>query len=238
MRILFISKFALLAFAALSLTPLSPAQAPIAGDWKGTLSIPGQELHLILHVNAAKDGSLTATLDSLDQAALGIPVSAITLKDSKLNLTVDVVHGSYDGTVSKDATKIEGTWTQGMPLELDFERAAPQSQAAPKPAAPSEIDGVWQGTLDAGAAKLRILFKITNTQDGLTAQMQSPDQSPIWIIASSVTRNGSALSITVNSAGITFDAKISADLASIDGSFTQGANKLPLSIKRATEQAK
>ena len=53
----------------------------IAGDWQGTLSAGGQELHLVLHITKASDNSLKATLDSLDQpGGNGIPVSSISLK--------------------------------------------------------------------------------------------------------------------------------------------------------------
>jgi hypothetical protein len=242
MNVHFISRLALIAFAALALAPLSRAQAQIAGDWQGTLSAGGVQLRLVLHITAAKDGSLTATLDSLDQGANGIPVNAVTLKDSKLSLAVDAVHGSYEGTVNKDATEIDGTWSQLQPLPLNFTRAPAQaaaapSPAAPKPAPPSDIDGTWQGTLDTGALKLRILFKIVNTQDGLTAQMQSPDQTPVWIPASSVTRNAGALTITLKGVGITFDGKISADLSSIDGTLTQMGGSLPLALKPVKDQA-
>jgi hypothetical protein len=242
MNVHFISRLAFITFAGLALAPLSRAQAQIAGDWQGTLSAGGVQLRLVLHIAAAKDGSLTATLDSLDQGANGIPVNAVTLKDSKLSLAVDAVHGSYEGTVNKDATEIDGTWSQLQPLPLNFTRAPAQaaaapSPAAPKPAPPSEIDGTWQGTLDTGALKLRILFKIVNTQDGLTAQMQSPDQTPVWIPASSVTRNAGALTITLKGVGITFDGKISADLSSIDGTLTQMGGSLPLALKPVKDQA-
>jgi CubicO group peptidase (beta-lactamase class C family) len=136
-----ISRFIFMALAALAFSPLCGAQAQIAGDWQGTLITPGPQLHLILHIVAANDGSLTATLDSVDQGANGIPVSAITLKDSKLNLTIDAVHGSYEGTVNKDATEIDGTWTQGQPLKLDFKRA-PAQPAAAAPAAKPTLDGL------------------------------------------------------------------------------------------------
>src|SRR5579871_3483729 len=64
----------------------------IAGDWQGTLSAGGTELRLVLHITKAPDGSLKATVDSVDQNANGIPVNSITLKDSKLNLDVSAVH--------------------------------------------------------------------------------------------------------------------------------------------------
>lgn len=228
-----------LALIAVIITPLCRAQASIAGDWQGTLSAGGQQFRLALHITAAKDGTLAATLDSLDQGANGIPVTAITLQGAKLSLTIDAVHGGYEGTVNSSATAIDGTWTQGQPLPLSFTRAAPQPAAkpAPQPAATSAIDGTWLGSLDTGAIKLRIVFKILSTADGLTAQMQSPDQSPVWLTATSVTRNADALTITLKGLGIAYEGKIAADSSAIDGTFTQMGNPLPLALKKVNSQS-
>jgi|SRR5713101_7956498 len=73
---------------ALGAATFSSAQ-DITGDWNGTLKPGGGELRLVLHITKNADGSLKATLDSIDQGANGIPVNAVTLKDSKLNLKVD-----------------------------------------------------------------------------------------------------------------------------------------------------
>src|ERR1700735_5460998 len=92
----------------------------ITGDWQGTLSAGGAELRLVLHIQKAADGSLSATLDSIDQAgANGISVTSITLKNAQLNLTIDSLHGTYEGNVAPDGTKISGTWSQGSSLPLD-----------------------------------------------------------------------------------------------------------------------
>ena len=195
------------------------------------------QLRLALHITAAKDGTLSATLDSVDQGANGIPVTSVTFKDSKLSLVVDAVHGTYEATLNKDASEIKGTWSQGQPMELNFKRGVFAAAPAPKPAAPSDIDGTWLGTLDTGAIKLRILFKIVNTADGLTAQMQSPDQGSTWIPASPVTRSGATLTIEIKPIGVVFAGKIAPDLATIDGTFTQMGNPLPLVIKRVKDQS-
>jgi CubicO group peptidase (beta-lactamase class C family) len=139
-----LQQFAFIALAALAFTPFCRAQAQIAGDWLGTLSAGGAQLHLALHITAAPDGSLRATLDSLDQGANGIPVTAISLKDAKLNLTIDAVHGTYEGTVNKEITEIDGTWTQGQPLPLNFNRAPAQTSApgAAKPGPAPNLDGL------------------------------------------------------------------------------------------------
>lgn len=225
-------------FAALAamLAPMSRAQAQVTGDWQGTLHAGGTELRLVLHITAGKDAALAATLDSVDQSAFGIPVTTVALKESRLALTVDAVHGTYEGTVNKDATEIDGTWTQGQPLELNFRRVADRpAPAAAKPAAPSDIDGTWTGMLNAGATQLRILFKIANTQDGLTAKLQSPDQAPVWIPATAVKRDGSSLTIEVKGIGAALEGKISGDLTSIDGTFTQMGQAFPLALQRLKE---
>ncbi len=219
------------------LEPACHAQAQLAGDWQGTLSAGSVQLRLVLHVTAAKDGSLTATMDSVDQGAYAIPVTTVTFKDSKFSLVVDAVHGTYEGTVNGDASEIDGTWSQGQPIDLSFHRSAKPlpPPAPPKPAPPTDIDGTWTGVLNTGATDLHVIFKIVNTQDGLTAQMQSPDQSPVWIPATSVTRVGATLIVNLQGFGISFEGAIGGDLGAITGTFTQGNVKLPLVLKRPKE---
>ena len=210
----------------------------IAGDWQGTLNAEGAELRLVLHLTKASDGSLKATLDSIDQpGANGIPVNSVTLKDSKLSLEVAAVHGTYEGKVAADGKTITGTWTQGQDLPLEFKRAAAPIKTEHKPAKPSDIDGTWSGTLDTGSAKLRIVFHISNTEDGLVATMDSPDQSIKGMPTTSVTRDGTSLKIELKQIRGSFSGKIAADLSSIDGEWSQGGASLPLVFKRVKDQA-
>ena len=196
--------------------PAATSQAPVVGDWSGTLNAGPTQLRLLLHIKAAKDGTLTGTLDSIDQGANDIPISTVAFKEGKLELNVAAVNGTYEGTVNKDASEITGTWTQGQPLELNFKRAQPQA-AAPKPAAPTDIDGSWTGKLTTPGATLTINLKISNMDTGLTAQLQSPDQNPGWAPANSITRNGDKLTVRFNAFDATYEGKISTDHNSIDG---------------------
>jgi uncharacterized protein len=209
----------------------------VTGDWQGTLSAGGNELRLVLHITKSADGALKATLDSVDQGANGIPVNAVNLKNSTLNLDVAAVHGTYEGKVAPDAKTVTGTWTQGSPLPLEFKRAVAPVKTEHKPAKPSDIDGTWMGSLDTGAVKLRVVFHILNTEDGLTATMDSPDQGMKDLSASSVTRNGASLKIEAKGIGGVFEGTIAADQSSIDGNWSQGGSSLPLLLKRVKDQA-
>ena len=208
----------------------------IAGDWEGTLHAGPADLRLVLHITKAEGGALKATLDSVDQGAYGIPVSSVSLKDSKLSLGVEAVHGSYEGKVSSDGNAISGTWAQGQPLPLEFKRSA-TSKAPPKPAKASDIDGAWLGTLEVGAIKLRVIFHIVNTEDGLVATLDSPDQNAMGLPTTKVTRDGASLKIEVKKIDGVYEGKISADLNTIDGTWTQGGGSNPLVLKRVKDQA-
>jgi hypothetical protein len=209
----------------------------IAGDWQGALNTGMGELRLVLHITKGADGALKATLDSVDQGANGIPVNSISLKSSKLSLGIDALHGTYEGTVAADGKTISGTWSQGAPLALDFKRVAAPIKTEHKPAKPSDIDGAWSGTLDTGTAKLRVVFHITNTEDGLTATMDSLDQNLRGMPMTSVTRDGASLKIEAKQINASFSGKIAADLSSIDGKWSQGGGELPLVVKRTKDQA-
>jgi fermentation-respiration switch protein FrsA (DUF1100 family) len=208
--------------ALVAAASLSAHAQDIVGDWQGSLKVGPVEFHLLLHISKTADGDWGATLDSLDQGAMGIPVSAITLKDSKLTFTSDAVHGSYDGKVNADTSAIEGTWTQGQTLPLNFTRAVK----------PSDIDGAWEGTLDVGQ-KLRLVLHLTTTKDGLTATLDSPDQGAASMATSSARREGATLTVEIANIGAKYQGTIAKDLSAIDGTFSQGGGSFPLALKRA-----
>lgn len=209
----------------------------IVGDWQGTLKAGPAELRLVLHIAKGNDGNLKAALDSIDQGAIGIPVTSISLKGSELSLTVEAVRGTYEGKVNASATEIAGTWSQGQALPLDFKRATAPIKTEHKPAKPSDIDATWLGTLDTGTMKLRVVFHITNTEDGLVATMDSPDQNAKGIPVTTVKRDGSSLKLDLKGIGGTFEGKIAKDIKTIEGTWTQGGGSLPLVLKRVNDAA-
>ena len=84
-----IMKLVVILLFALAASPFCLAQAQLAGDWQGTLNTNGTPFRVAWHVFVAKDGTVTSTLDNLDQAIYGIKVKSTTLTGSSLNLSVD-----------------------------------------------------------------------------------------------------------------------------------------------------
>jgi len=203
----------------------------VTGDWHGMLTVNGVELRLVLHISKNSDGSLKATLDSIDQNATGIPVTSATLRGSDLRLTVDAVQGAYEGKVNAAGSEIVGTWTQDAPLELTFRRGIPAT-ASEKPAKPSDIDGDWLGTIDTGMGALRLVLHIRNTDQGLAATVDSPDQHAKGLPVTGIIRSGTSLKFEMKEIGGSYDGNLSSDLDTLTGTWTQLGNSLPLAFKR------
>ena len=117
--------------------------------------------------------------------------------------------------------------------------AAPATAGQSSPAAsPTEIAGIWQGTLHIEQANrdLRTEIKIAKAADGsLKATFYSIDQGGQALVASSKTafENGT-LTFTMDAIGGKYEGKMSPDGKTITGTFTQGPNPLPLILARTT----
>jgi len=97
------------------------------------------------------------------------------------------------------------------------------------------LNGSWQGTLEPGPRKLRIVIKVSLENDKPKAVMYSIDQGGQPITASAFTHDGSTVKMTVAAIGGSFEGKLSADKNSIAGTWTQG-QPLPLTLTRATPE--
>ena len=102
-----------------------------------------------------------------------------------------------------------------------------------------DISGDWQGNLQAGAQELSILVEIAKSDSGeWTATMLSIDQSldrGAGMPVTSFSLNGSSIQFAIGAVGGSYDGKLSADGASISGTWTQG-RPLPLEFRRATKE--
>jgi hypothetical protein len=114
-----------------------------------------------------------------------------------------------------------------------------QAQAGATPAsethAKGDISGDWQGTLQAQRA-LRTILRVTKTDKGSAAKMYSIDQGAMPFSATSITTDGATVKYAVDMIGGNYEGKLSADGNSIVGTWTQGANPLPLTFVRATKE--
>lgn len=93
-------------------------------------------------------------------------------------------------------------------------------------------EGDWEGTLDAGAAKLRLVLHVTKKDGRLSATMDSPDQGATGLAVDAIDVTENSLRFTMKSLGAAYQGTFSRDGSQIEGEFSQLGTALPLTFKR------
>jgi len=91
------------------------------GNWEGSLATPDGTFRVAVHIWPDTSGNLTGTVDDVEHDVNDVPLGLAVLKDSFLHF--EAAGGSYDGTLSKDESTIEGAWAQdGTSTRLQLKR--------------------------------------------------------------------------------------------------------------------
>jgi len=98
------------------------------------------------------------------------------------------------------------------------------------------LAGNWQGILPAGKGLRLVLQIATADAGGGHATLYSIDQSPSGIPVASLTLQGSNFKFAIPAIASTYEGTVSADGGSIQGTWTQGQNSMPLTFQRATKE--
>lgn len=177
----------------------------IIGQWNGTLNTGYIKLRIVFHIEKS-DNSYSATLDSPDQGANGLPVSSVAVEYDSIKLVINSIRGEYTGKIVSDDS-ISGIFTQmghQIPLNLikgittETKISRPQEPKPPFPYYSEEvkfvnkIDGdTLAGTLTLPSkdGKYPVVVMIT----GSGAQNRNEEvfgHKPFLVIADYLTRNG------------------------------------------------
>jgi uncharacterized protein len=99
------------------------------------------------------------------------------------------------------------------------------------------MEGTWQGSLEAGAVKLRVgLHVVKNDKGEWSSTFDSIDQGATGIPATVTTVSGATLHFEISGMHLTFEGKLSEDGQQISGTIAQGVG-LPLVLKRVDKIA-
>ena len=125
-----------LIFLVTLLFSVSTFAQQITGDWHGALKVQAaMQLRIVFHISQNGD-KYSATMDSPDQGAKGIPVSSTLFANSKLDISMPNLMAEYNGELQGDS--ITGTFKQrGMSLPLNLTRHAVEEQVIKRPQEPA-----------------------------------------------------------------------------------------------------
>jgi pimeloyl-ACP methyl ester carboxylesterase len=211
--------------------------ATLEGRWTGSLEAGEAILHLVLHFSKAADGSLKATIDSLDQGVYGIEVTSLTQKGSILQFNVSSVGASFEGKILADRRTIEGDWMQGSAsLPLIFHRQ-PAGAAAKNPSdSIASAEGVWQAALEGNGMRLRLQLHVAHDdQKQLVAALDSPDQGVSGLPAVKVSQKDAAFHFEIPVVNGVYDGTLNATKLAITGTWAQNGVEQKLVFQRSDQ---
>ncbi|MET4108896.1 alpha/beta fold hydrolase [Hymenobacter sp. UYP22] len=109
--------------------------APLNGQWKGPLKVPGGQLTLIITVVPLSNGTYYAALDAPQQRISRMPAE-VAVKGTDITISIAQAGSKFVGKVKDGGATFQGTWTQpGLTTPLTLSRMKPTAQpvAASKP---------------------------------------------------------------------------------------------------------
>ena len=158
----------------------------LQGLWKGTLKFGKSALRLHLKITEPADGTFHAELNSIDQPpVIPMPATTLTYQRPGVNLSFQGIVAAFEGALDDGGSQIKGTWTQGAPVPLTFDRGNPKDEDAALEAGKNyestnetDLQGHWTGTLSGRyGLHLHLVFNIAQLSDGsFAATLDSPDQ--------------------------------------------------------------
>lgn len=210
----------------------------IQGIWKGTLVVGPARLRLLFKIAESPGSKFTGVLDSVDQGARNIPLSAVSFTKPTLNIEVKQIGGTYDGKLKEDGTEIIGEWEQlGHTTPLTLTRAEPNElpgasdQKVQVQGNDKELSGVWAGSLSVRGTTLRLLMKVARDAKGeLNGTMDSLDQGVRDLPMSQVTFTNNAVRMEWQGINATFEGDLID--GKLDGEWRQMGTSFPLVLQR------
>jgi hypothetical protein len=178
------------------------AQERVAGEWEGTISLPGIDLGILVHFNGPND-SLQATIDIPMQMAKGLPLTNVRTALPAVHFELPAGPGlaTFEGTLAGDS--IVGNFRQaGVTARFRLHRKAEPESVAPVPPPPyreEEVQVPNGGVSLAGTLSLPPRggpFAAAILLTGSGAQNRDEELfgfRPFKILADHLTRNGYAV---------------------------------------------
>ena len=204
------TRFVLIILIFILTLSVNAQQIDLSGIWNGKLTLPNT-IKLTIVFNLQKDSTdkYTATMDSPDQGAKGIPTKSVTIKDDSILIKVPVIAGSFEGKIFTDSMKIDGKWKQGgMNLDLVLykvdkveEVKRPQEPKEPFPYKvedvrfENKIDNITLAgtlTMPKKGNNFPAVILITGS-GGQNRDEEIMGHKPFLVIADYLTRNGYAV---------------------------------------------
>ena len=229
--------------AMLLLSPLPSLRAQAAADpsghWVGAIHAPFGEVNIEVDLAKNSTGELAGTFSNPRDKLQGFPLASVAVDGRSVRLLLKVTSGggTFDGAISDDAQSISGdflTAEGGFTVPFSLTRAGDaRMEAEPKsPPIGKDLEGAWNGTLEMGATKMRLVLTMSNQPDGTAIGSVVDVDQGLRIPMTSITQKASDLTFELKSVGASYSGVLNPGRTALAGTYTEGSFTGPLIFQR------
>ena len=220
----------------LSATTLQ-AQAPVdlSGHWEGAVQSSGMDL--LFQIDLAKNaaGELTGTISVPSENLRGLPLQTVSIKDKVVSF-----YARRDqplaGYIADDGKSISGDYSvEGFMLPFTLTRKGDARIDPPvtSAAVSKELEGTWNGSLQANGGALRLSLTVQNQADGSAlGRLVVIDQGGLQIPLA-IAQQAATVTLDAKAVPARFSGALNREGTELKGTWTQGAIEAPLTFQRA-----
>jgi hypothetical protein len=232
-----------LLIAALLLLPAPSLIAQTAvdpsGHWEGAIQVPQMDLNIEIDLAKDSKGELRGTFGNPGEKLKGLPLANVAVDGRAVTFEIKAGSGggTFHGEILADGTSMSGSFVaQAGTVPFSLTRTGDAQIEAPPKSAPigKEMEGTWNGAIDAGGMHLRVVLKMSNQPDGTSSgTIISLDQGALEVPVALV-QKADNLTFTVRMTGGSYSGTLNAAGTELAGTYTtaQGV-ALPLTFQRA-----
>jgi len=205
------------------------------GHWTGSIQTPGQELQVEVDLASKGAGGWIGTISIPTQHLTAFPLSSIEVQGGAVGFAMKGIPGDplFKGTLGADGATLAGDFTQGgqrFSFQLKRTGEAVIAEAPKSTVISKELEGSWEGSLNAGGNALRLTLKLRNAPGGATGSIVSVDQGGVEIPIAAITQTGSRLELQLPSVSGSYSGELKE--GRLAGEWTQMGGTLPLVFTR------
>jgi hypothetical protein len=217
---------------------LACAQTALDGHWEGSYTVNNREIGISLDLakNAKSEWIASMGLPSQNMTGLGVMDVAVNGKSVKF-VAVELQMATCDLTLGPDG-RMKGTMsapqgpmsTQGpMPVELKRTGEAKVELIPSSPAVSKELEGDWEGSLQApNGMSFPLVFHFKNQPDKtVAATMDSPSRNAMAMPLDNVKQTGQKVEFGLKIAGGNFQGSLNKEGTELAGQLIHGADSTP-----------
>jgi hypothetical protein len=224
------------AVAAALLASFVRAQTGPAGHWEGAFKANDREIGLGLDLARNAKSEWIASMSMPAQNVTGLVVMDVMVDGNSLKfVAVELMMSKFDLALGPDG-RMKGTLSSRqttVPIEFKRTGEAKVELIPASPAVSKELEGDWEGSLEAPGRAFRMIFHFKNQADNtVTATIDTPDSDGFGLPLNNVRQAGQKVEVGIRIAHATFEGVLNPEGTELTGLFTHGENGIPLTLRK------